>query len=159
MNDHPVTAIDLSRRAFLGTSVLSLGSIALSNLLARADDDATCKLPKVTCKRVIMILTCRGLSQLDRFDEKPLLNLRRVAAAPPDMAQRLPARPLPRLPVPQRQGAGLLRRQPRRHRRQGPPPDSRQRQRPQPDRGNKDWRPRRDGPHPVLRVGCPYADE
>jgi hypothetical protein len=82
---------DLTRRAFLGTSVLGLGSIALSGLLARsgrADDapeprpGAPYKLDKATARRVILIFASGGLSQHDLFDEKPLLNKRRGEELP-----------------------------------------------------------------------------
>ena len=86
---------DLARRAFLGTSALSLGSIALSNLMARrrlaraadlclrqGDDTPAYKLGSATAKRVIMIFAAGGLSQLDLFDEKPLLNKRRGEELP-----------------------------------------------------------------------------
>jgi len=82
MRNFAADHLDLSRRAFLGTSVLSLGSIALSNLFARAGDDPSFKLGAVTAKRVIMIFAAGGLSQLDLFDEKPLLNQRRGEELP-----------------------------------------------------------------------------
>jgi hypothetical protein len=84
---------DLARRAFLGTSVLSLGSIALANLLARCGgahaagppvqgNQAPFKLGKATAKRVILIFAAGGLSQHELFDEKPLLNKRRGEELP-----------------------------------------------------------------------------
>ncbi|MFL5341349.1 MAG: DUF1501 domain-containing protein, partial [Gemmataceae bacterium] len=76
---------DLTRRAFLGSSALSLGSIALSSLLARrglADAAAPYKLGQATAQRVILIFAAGGLSQLDLFDEKPLLNKRRGEELP-----------------------------------------------------------------------------
>ena len=90
------TSTDLARRAFLGTSVLSLGSIALSSLMAgrglasagggaaltQGEDTPTYKLGSATAKRVIMIFAAGGLSQLDLFDEKPLLNKRRGEELP-----------------------------------------------------------------------------
>lgn len=101
MNDTPaharvITGTDLTRRAFLGTSVLSLGSLALSSLMARGGDTNTAggsslgsgaeaagfKLGGATAKRVIMIFAAGGLSQLDLFDEKPLLNQRRGEELP-----------------------------------------------------------------------------
>ena len=93
----PVTSTDLARRAFLGTSVLSLGSIALSSLMARrelgqrrrsaftcaqGDDTPAYKLGSATATRVIMIFAAGGLSQHDLFDEKPLLNKRRGEELP-----------------------------------------------------------------------------
>lgn len=83
---------DRSRRAFLGDSVVGLGSIALAGLLARNDPAGAFptalgkappyKLPKATAKRVIMIFAAGGLSQHDLFDEKPLLNKRRGEELP-----------------------------------------------------------------------------
>jgi hypothetical protein len=91
-----LTGTDLTRRAFLGTSVLSLGSIALSSLLARssvagaadasligpAEKTPAFRLGKATAKRVILIFAAGGLSQHDLFDEKPLLNKRRGEELP-----------------------------------------------------------------------------
>jgi hypothetical protein len=101
MNEVPqvpriITGPDLARRAFLGTSVLSLGSIALSNLLARcgfADaarinrvgpdaETQPFRLDQASAKRVILIFAAGGLSQADLFDEKPLLNQRRGEELP-----------------------------------------------------------------------------
>jgi hypothetical protein len=95
-NTKIITGTDLARRAFLGTSVLSLGSMALASLLARCESAKaagasrpgpgerapTFKLPSATAKRVIMIFAAGGLSQLDLFDEKPLLNKRRGEELP-----------------------------------------------------------------------------
>ena len=91
-----VTGTDLARRAFLGTSVLSLGSIAFSSLmasrslasaggespLALGDATAAVQLGTATATRVIMIFAAGGLSQHDLFDEKPLLNKRRGEELP-----------------------------------------------------------------------------
>jgi hypothetical protein len=74
--------INLTRRAFLNTGVLSLGSMALSSLMARAQEAAPFRLGKATAKRVILIFAAGGLSQLDLFDEKPLLNRRRGEELP-----------------------------------------------------------------------------
>ena len=101
MNEPPLSpgilaGTDLARRAFLGTSVLSLGSIALSSLMARrslagayvgsspapGEDPPTYKLGSASAARVIMIFAAGGLSQLDLFDEKPLLNKRRGEELP-----------------------------------------------------------------------------
>jgi hypothetical protein len=87
---------DLARRVFLRTSVLSLGSLALSSLLARSgsahaaggtllglgEDTPAFQLANATAKRVILIFAAGGLSQLDLFDEKPLLNQRRGEELP-----------------------------------------------------------------------------
>src|SRR5262249_44464029 len=78
---------DIARRTFLGTGLMSLGSIALSGLMARGDTgdragEPPFKLGKATAKRVIMIFAAGGLSQLDLFDEKPLLNKRRGEELP-----------------------------------------------------------------------------
>src|SRR4051812_9510459 len=88
MNDN--LPIDLSRRAFLNTGVLGLGSLALSSLMARegfattipGDQDAPFRLGNATAKRVILIFAAGGLSQHDLFDEKPLLNQRRGEELP-----------------------------------------------------------------------------
>src|SRR5262249_32073184 len=77
--------IVFTRRTFLGTSVLGLGSIALSNLMARSGPDKQTpgfRLQRATAKRVIMIFAAGGLSQHDLFDEKPLLNQRRGEELP-----------------------------------------------------------------------------
>lgn len=78
----------ISRRAFLGNAGLGLGAIALTSLLARrafAREDAAlaaARLANATAKRVILIFLSGGLSQLDLFDEKPLLNQRRGEELP-----------------------------------------------------------------------------
>ena len=94
---HPrvVTGTDLARRAFLSTGALSLGSIALSSLMARrglaqslggpavaAGPEPAFKLGNATAKRVILIFAAGGLSQHELFDEKPLLNRRRGEELP-----------------------------------------------------------------------------
>jgi hypothetical protein len=89
-NLNAIKGPDLARRTFLQTSVLSLGSIALASLLPRrasADpvggkEVSPFKLATATTKRVIMIFAAGGLSQLDLFDEKPLLNKRRGEELP-----------------------------------------------------------------------------
>src|SRR6516162_4973300 len=77
---------DLARRTFLSTSVLSLGSFALASLLPRRAfaeaEKPPFKLASATTKRIIMIFAAGGLSQLDLFDEKPLLNKRRGEELP-----------------------------------------------------------------------------
>src|SRR4051794_11627949 len=80
---------DLSRRAFLGTGSLSLGSIALSSLLARTGRAAAppARPGKATAKRVILVFASGGLSQLELFDEKPLLNQRRGEELPDSVRQ------------------------------------------------------------------------
>jgi hypothetical protein len=103
MNEHLQdlkVSTNLARRAFLGTSVLSLGSIALANLMTRggaanaaappgkADVPAApFKLGKATAKRVILIFAAGGLSQHELFDEKPLLNKRRGEELPDSVRQ------------------------------------------------------------------------
>jgi uncharacterized protein (DUF1501 family) len=91
-----INGTNLARRAFLGTSVLSLGSLALSSLMVRTslagaaegppagpgEQAPGVKLGKATAKRVIMIFAAGGLSQHDLFDEKPLLNKRRGEELP-----------------------------------------------------------------------------
>lgn len=90
------SGLDVARRTFLRTSVLSLGSIALASLLPRrqlaeaagatlsapAKEKAPFQLDTATTKRIIMIFAAGGLSQLDLFDEKPLLNKRRGEELP-----------------------------------------------------------------------------
>ncbi len=87
----PLHDTDLARRAFLGSSVLGLGSIALSSLLARGHaaappgrpgKRAPFQLPKATAKRIILIFAAGGLSQHELFDEKPLLIKRRGEELP-----------------------------------------------------------------------------
>ena len=77
---------ELCRRAFLGQTTLGLGSIALASFLQRqalaADDTPAFKLPKARAKRVIMVFLAGGLSQMDLFDEKPILNQRRGEELP-----------------------------------------------------------------------------
>lgn len=92
--NHPSAAFsqtDIARRAFLGGSLYGLGSIALTSLLARTakagaiageGEAPAFKLPKATAKRVILIFLAGGLSQMDLFDEKPVLNKRRGEELP-----------------------------------------------------------------------------
>lgn len=101
MNETPgnsdlVRGTDLARRAFLYTGALSLGSIACASLTARGglvdprgssgvgDGEGAGALSNgnATAKRVILIFAAGGLSQLDLFDEKPLLNQRRGEELP-----------------------------------------------------------------------------
>ncbi|MBL8693328.1 MAG: DUF1501 domain-containing protein [Planctomycetes bacterium] len=90
-NPKSPASVDLARRAFLGSSALSLGSIALSSMMARRglaatlglDDGArSFKVGNATAKRVILIFAAGGLSQIDLFDEKPLLGKRRGEELP-----------------------------------------------------------------------------
>lgn len=78
----------LSRRAFLGRSLgaslgLSslLGNTALAALAAE-DAGAPFRIAGASAKRVILVFLSGGLSQLDLFDEKPLLNKRRGEELP-----------------------------------------------------------------------------
>lgn len=83
-----LTRQDLTRRTFLGGSVLGLGSIALAHLGAREEPTSaaeTFRLGNASAKRVILIFAAGGLSQLDLFDEKPLLNERRGEELPPSI--------------------------------------------------------------------------
>jgi Protein of unknown function (DUF1501) len=76
----------LCRRAFLGRTAGALGGLALGSLLGR---DAAAALAcgwtdrKPTAKRVILVFLSGGLSQIELFDEKPLLNERRGEDLPP----------------------------------------------------------------------------
>ncbi len=78
---------ELSRRAFMSSSLFGLGAFALTSMLGRAasaEDAAAAayRLSKATAKRVILIFLSGGLSQLDLFDEKPVLNQRRGEELP-----------------------------------------------------------------------------
>lgn len=89
--------VDLFRRAFLKKSSAGFGALALAMLakegLAIAPQDSRpqdsrptrtppWKLEKQTAQRVIVIFLSGGLSQLDLFDEKPLLTERRGEQLP-----------------------------------------------------------------------------
>jgi hypothetical protein len=88
----PTDGTVLSRRAFLGTGALSLGPIALSSLMTgsgnaaappvKLRERAPYQLARATARRVILIFASGGLSQLELFDEKPLLNKRRGEELP-----------------------------------------------------------------------------
>ncbi len=99
LNDHRPQFLApqaLARRAFLSGSVLGLGSIALACMSSRearaqqafaglapaASPPPPYKLPKASASRVILIFAAGGLSQLDLFDEKPLLKARRGEELP-----------------------------------------------------------------------------
>lgn len=91
MNDDPIPLFpdartELCRRAFLGQTTLGLGSIALAGFFQRqgftAADRPAYLLPKARAKRVILVFLAGGLSQMDLFDEKPLLNQRRGEELP-----------------------------------------------------------------------------
>ena len=82
----------LCRRAFLGRSAFGLGGLAATLLDARgrlraAQDPAPAwQLPGTPkAKRVVVIFLSGGLSQLDLFDEKPLLRDRRGEELPPSI--------------------------------------------------------------------------
>ncbi|MEL0004963.1 MAG: DUF1501 domain-containing protein, partial [Opitutales bacterium] len=68
----------LNRRAFLAGSGLSLGSAALSTLLAKdnnlSNDKPLYLLPKAKAKRVIFLCMAGGPSHLETFDYKPKLD-------------------------------------------------------------------------------------
>lgn len=77
----------LCRRAFLGRTAMGLGGLAASGflsgpLMGQQDALAAARLGKAKAKRVIMIFLSGGLSQLETFDEKPLLNERRGEQIP-----------------------------------------------------------------------------
>src|SRR5262249_15057867 len=86
---HTQAASHLSRRAFLGFGGLSLRSISLSSLPAPTRHPAAppARPGKGTAKRVILIFASGGLSQLELFDEKPLLNKRRGEELPDSVRQ------------------------------------------------------------------------
>ncbi|MCZ6597959.1 MAG: DUF1501 domain-containing protein [Planctomycetota bacterium] len=70
--------LDLSRRSFLGDSMLGLGSVAVNGLLGRVAFGDRQLVPHFapTAKRVVVIFTLGGMSQYELFDEKPLLRER-----------------------------------------------------------------------------------
>ena len=74
----PMTPNILNRRAFLAGSGLSLGSAALSTLLAKdnnlSNDKPLYLLPKAKAKRVIFLCMAGGPSHLETFDYKPKLD-------------------------------------------------------------------------------------
>jgi hypothetical protein len=91
-----MTQTELCRRAFLGQATVGLGSMAFLSLLGRnaaaspllrgvgdaADGLPNFRLPKAQAKRVILVFLAGGMSQIDLFDEKPLLNKRRGEELP-----------------------------------------------------------------------------
>ena len=74
----PMTPTSINRRAFLAGSGLSLGSAALSTLLAKDNNLSNSKplylLPKAKAKRVIFLCMAGGPSHLETFDYKPKLD-------------------------------------------------------------------------------------
>jgi hypothetical protein len=74
----PMTSNILNRRAFLAGSGLSLGSAALSTLLAKDNNLSKSRplylLPKAKAKRVIFLCMAGGPSHLETFDYKPKLD-------------------------------------------------------------------------------------
>jgi len=88
-NDAP-RAHPLDRRAFLGRSAAALGSFGLPSLLgniAMADETALApyRLAEASAKRVIMIFLNGAISQLDTFNDTPLLTQRRGEQIPPSV--------------------------------------------------------------------------
>src|SRR5438552_6775882 len=80
-------AIELTRRGFLAGTSLSLGAVALNELLA-ADDAQTLMThfaPKA--KRAIYLFQSGAPSQLDLFDDKPLLKDRTGQDLPDSIRQ------------------------------------------------------------------------
>jgi hypothetical protein len=78
----------MCRRAFLGRATAGLGALALSSLIgpeAAAAVRAGRFDSKATAKRVIMLFMSGGLSQIELFDEKPVLNERRGQELPPSI--------------------------------------------------------------------------
>ncbi|MBL8766482.1 MAG: DUF1501 domain-containing protein, partial [Planctomycetes bacterium] len=78
MNEMPVDPLreSLCRRAFLGAGARGLMGLTMSSFLGRvalADQAPAFALPGASAKRVIQIFLSGGLSQIDLFDEKPLL--------------------------------------------------------------------------------------
>ena len=83
----------LCRRAFLGRSAFGLGGLAATLLQQRSlaatwqdpSSRPSWQLPTAKAKRVVVIFLSGGLSQLDLFDEKPLLKERRGEELPPSV--------------------------------------------------------------------------
>ena len=73
----PMTPLQINRRAFLAGSGLSLGSAALSSLLAEDAGVTQSRprylLPKAKAKRVIFLCMAGGPSHLETYDYKPKL--------------------------------------------------------------------------------------
>jgi hypothetical protein len=75
----------LCRRAFLGAGARGLMGLSMASFLGRvalADDAPAYALPQSSAKRVIQIFLSGGLSQIDLFDEKPLLSKHRGEELP-----------------------------------------------------------------------------
>ena len=88
-NDHDMfgqgyTHDEVCRRAFLGRSTLGLGTLAMAGLLGKNGLAAAAPAvgPEPKAKRVILVFLSGGISQLETFDEKPLLNERRGEQIP-----------------------------------------------------------------------------
>ena len=64
---------DITRRKFLGTSPVVLGSMCLSTLLGDNKNVQTVNEITPKAKRVIYLFMSGGPSHLDTFDPKPLL--------------------------------------------------------------------------------------
>ncbi len=86
---------ELGRRAFLGRTLGGVGAFALGGLMGREGSAqipaagaqqlasiAHAPRPDAKAKRVIMVFLSGGISQLETFDEKPLLNERRGEQIP-----------------------------------------------------------------------------
>ncbi len=91
MNRKQTNRRELSRRAFLSASGLGLGSLALSNLLAKNASAAPLALGSglpglphfpPTAKRVIYLFMSGGPSHIDLFDAKPVLHQRQGEELP-----------------------------------------------------------------------------
>ena len=85
--------LHLSRRALLGHGGGLLGALGLSSLLGRTalasrklvDEVTPWYLPKATAKRMVLVFINGGMSHLDLFDDKPLLNERFGEELPPSI--------------------------------------------------------------------------
>ena len=70
----PINPNIINRRAFLASSGLSLGSAALTTLIAKESGQPMYLLPKAKAKRVIFLCMAGGPSHLETFDYKPKLD-------------------------------------------------------------------------------------
>ena len=70
----PINPNIINRRAFLASSGLSLGSAALTTLIAKESGQPLYLLPKAKAKRVIFLCMAGGPSHLETFDYKPKLD-------------------------------------------------------------------------------------
>lgn len=91
MSDSSTLLRHIHRRTFLNSSGVSLGSAALSALMAREGRAASASMPKkhsplphhrARVQRILFLYMSGGPSHLETFDEKPVLTLMRGPAMP-----------------------------------------------------------------------------